>query len=265
MARYGNPSGAGSRFLREVSLVLYVIDDFTIAPAPPERITVYMAGGASPIKKADGYFVFTDLPAGDYEIILNALEYQPRKLKIHLGGGADEGDGKTAQTEDCQVITVRMLPGPAYRFGGRTARMAGWARAGALIRAVYTPESGGPRLLYDYQGGPFIRIFWADVKNLDGRMFMIGGREYFTGAQTVDEDERVYRLEHPLEGSYKKGKADLKPAAATMADGAGQFFLAAAGVGQEELACRLDDGENTRDIRLKAGEITTVDLTGEVD
>lgn len=244
-----------SGFTRKASLVFYVLDDFTGRPVPEKCVFVQIPGMKAPIRKNEGYYVFMDLEDGDYTVYINGDQYCQTVLE----------DVKVREDQECPVITVRMMPGPRYRLPQDTARITGEAKPYSFVCAIFKPESGMQKLLYDYDGGQLIRIFTSDTKSLDGRSFCIQNKEFFTIRNTINQEERVYLMDHELKNTYKRGKTKLYSVLWTQADEDGKFFLAIYGIGENGLECSVGLGKEKKKLQkvtVHAQETTNIQVPG---
>ena len=208
------PERRGGGFFRKAAFVLQVIDDFKNTPVKAGLVSVMLEDGRRPIQTAEGYFVFMDLLPGIYRVCLNGPIYQPLWIELEAGAAP------------CPVAAVRMLPGSTYPLPEGSCRISGTCAPGACVRLTYTWPDRPLKLLFDYEGGPVIRIFSPSAAALDGRELCISGKEFFTIRQTLDMEDRVYLMDKPLKGSYKKGAAMISYTSSVHADDQGNFFMA---------------------------------------
>lgn len=228
-----------SGFTRKASLIFYVLDDFTGIPVPEKRVFVRIPGMKAPIRKNDGYYVFMDLEDGDYTVHISGDLYCQTVLE----------DVRVSEEQECPVITVRLMPGPSYRLPQNTARIIGEAAPYSFICAVFKQENATQKLLYDYDGGQLIRIFSSDAKPLDGKSFCVQNKEFFTIINTLDNDERVYQMDHELEGAYKRGATKLYSVLWAQADENGKFFMAIYDIGKDGLECSVGLGNGKKKLQ----------------
>ena len=126
---------------KKVSLAVRVIDDYTLRE-PVGRIKVGIKETlAGPVKNLSGYYVFTDLPPGNYVVVVASQYYFTGEEPVNTG----VIDAKNP------VLHVSLTPHSAYPFAGGAALIMGLVRgaagkclAEAGVQAVVTgPEEAG--------------------------------------------------------------------------------------------------------------------------
>lgn len=108
------------RKLTTVSLVVQLADDYA-AGEPLGRISVSIAGAKAALKNPSGYYVFTDLPAATYQVLIEADFYLPKTVMVTTGNPAD------------LVKKISLTPSGAYPF----------LTAATLIRGVVSGSGNG--------------------------------------------------------------------------------------------------------------------------
>lgn len=111
------------RFKTKVSLVVSPIDEFTAEPRSGGNINIFLENHpGKPIRKADGYFVFTDLPEGTYHVSVQSDVYLNEGITVDL-----EKINPAAP-----VVFLALKPNSSYPFPEGTT----------LIRAVLRDSKG---------------------------------------------------------------------------------------------------------------------------
>lgn len=234
---------------RKAAFALEVIDDLKNIPVKAGSVSVRLSGGQIPIVKADGYYVFMDLEPGKYTVCLFGAIYQPAQVEIAVDGGP------------CPVVAVRVMPGQKYPLPHGGTRLMGNTVPGSEVRLVYSCSLRPLKLLYDYEGGPLIRIFTPSVQLLDGRELCIDNREFFKIIQTVDSDARIYLMDQALHGAYKKGEAGLSYVTRVKANERGWYFMALPDHGTLDGFIEIPGKAGSRrKLMLDDGEDVEVDL-----
>ena len=212
-----------------VSLVLRFLDVFTNQPVDGAGLRVQIPGGARPIRKAGGYFVFTGLSGETASVWVEGPWYgrQVREVSLRREG------------ETVQVQTIRLFPNASCPLPEQTTCVYGQAEPGTLL-AAYRPDGAYKRLLANAEKGEeTLSLFGQEKEDLEGSVFCILDAEKTEGewvelAGLREEARGIYQLRRPLTKSHKKIGAKLVPVRWTQADAKGEYFLPLA---------RWEDGE----------------------
>lgn len=225
-----NPGGKGesSRLIR-IGGVLAVlpIDAFTGKTILTRDFTVEIKGVRPPVRKQDGYFVFSDVPTACAEkgmdssgkgtvvaVWLRGRGYQETVLHV-----------STASVSPIDpVITVRMNPDASYPFPPHTVRMEGRLSVNCCLRAACLHREGSLRLAEDYHAGEeTVALYRGGRSNLTGSLLYIEKEPAAMENNAacgcfllLGEAERGgtgrYRLAEPLKDSFGRLEARLYPA-----------------------------------------------------
>lgn len=118
----GNQDYPLEHSIRRVSLVIRLLDDYTLE-GPLGPVQVRLKGyETKPIKNLEGYYVFTNLPSGNYSVVVESAYYFPREKNVNTA----------ALEAKNPVIGLVLLPHPGYPFEENTP----------LLRAVVKDSSG---------------------------------------------------------------------------------------------------------------------------
>ena len=224
----------------QVAVAVQVIDDFNEKVLSGAAVRVRIPGSpAKPIRKSEGYFVFT---AGDREIrqiLVESPLYHTALVDIEPG----------RLNPKHPVLKVRLQPNRLYAAPGGVTCLEGKAGPGWEIRVI--PEGGQTlKLLYDYDpkgegDGRTISLFQAEKKDLSGKRLAIRGKEQeapevFQVMEMTDREQGTCLMGEALKKGYKKAGASLFPVYTTTADEKGDYYLLLPGLeGKDDCPCRV--------------------------
>ena len=212
----------GHRALSRVSLAVLLLDDLTGKQIVGSNARAWIEKAKPPIKKNDGWFVFTDLTPGEYSVNTEGGKYLSGKTVCKV----DTGNMKT--------IIIRLKPGRVYPVPKDCLRVEGKAEPLSEITVVNCHKSASMKLTSDCKSGDMsISVFHPDGIRLDGLTFRL------TTNGTDSEDisllpgvsgEETYRLTEPLKNDHSRIGTLLMPVATATADENGNFFMILKGV-----------------------------------
>lgn len=224
------PGGKGEsiRLLR-IGGVLAVlpIDAFTGKVIETRDFSVEIRGARPPVRKQDGYFVFSDVPAMCAEKGMNSAKEETAVTVCLRGRGYQEAvlHVPTASVSPIDpVVTVRMNPDASYPFPPHTIRMEGRLSVNCCLRAACLHREGSLRLAEDYYAGEeTIALYRGGWSNLTGSLLYIEKEQAAMRNSTacgcfllLGEAEQGgtgrYRLAEPLKDSFGRLEARLYPA-----------------------------------------------------
>lgn len=251
--------------IRRVAVAVLVLDDFTDRILSGSAIQVRATGlPAKPIRKSDGYFVFTTDQGQIRQIEVESIFYDKEIVIVE--------QEKLHPLHP--VVKVRLKPNRRYAMPGSVTSLEGQAEPGSEIRVIYTSHPQPLKLLYDYgkNGGEAereIRLFHPEKKDLAGRTLAIQSKEQkepelFRVLEMTDSEKGVCLLTQALSKEYKKIGTTIFPVYTTRADKKGEFFLLLPGLkGKEPCPCRVQAvGQKTvrAESRLTPGQTNRLDL-----
>ncbi len=226
---------------RRLSVAVLVLDDFTDRVLSGSAIQVRVTGlPVKPIRKSDGYFVFTADQGPIRQIEVDSLFYEKEIVAV--------------VPEELNplypVVKIRLKPNRQYALPGAVTCLEGLAEQGSEIRVIHTSHPQPWKLLYDYEkdsreGEREIRLFHPEKKDLSGRILAIQGKdqkepEIFRVLEMRDREQGVCLLTKALSKAYKKISTAIFPVYTTRADENGGFFLLLPGLtGKEPGRCRV--------------------------
>lgn len=249
------------RWGRKISLVVMLIDDMT-DKVIRDAAKVWIEGRPAPVRKSDGYYVFTDLPGERAVVRIQQGMYEPRILETELPGPG----------EPYIMRRVRLTPGRCYRLPSGATCVEGKAEPGSRICFFSKKGARGLKLLYNYDGSQetLISIYHPAEQQLEGKLLYIEGKDGKTSETfrilAKDGEEGRYRLEKPLAHPYKKIGATIYPVYETEADSGGSFFLPILKLGGDAVCfCGQAFGKETiqKEFSLTRGAVNRVSLLKE--
>ncbi len=251
---------SGARVRHRVSLVLTLIDDFSNKVILGSGARVWIPGEKPPVRKPEGYYVFTNLQGREAQVFIQAGLYEDRTLTAELGG------------VPYTSLKVRLTPDRNYPVPRDTTCVEGRAEPGSLIR-ILCPEAGRPlKLIYDYErsgekGGMQISLYHPDTVDIEGKALYITndktGAEFFRVLQRMDRNGD-YLLERPLCADYRKIGTTVLPVTAGRADDKGIFFLPIPNMTGDtnRFLCEAAGKKTVRlERRFKTGAVNHLDFT----
>lgn len=204
-----------------VSLVLQFIDEFTGRPVLGTEIRVGIPRVQSPLRKPEGYYIFTDVPGEQATVTVESLWYSPGNFDVPI----------RKEKAPLNVQKIRLFPTAAHPIAGEASCVYGKARPGEMILAC-CPEGGGYRklLLDGKKGGETLAIYSQEDENLEGSCFYLmegnGGKGEVVELGSLEGlGSGSYQLKAPLKGDYKKIGTKLCILRRTRADDKGNYFL----------------------------------------
>ncbi len=246
-------------FSKTVSLVVVAIDDFTNKPITGSNVRVYIQGASLPIKKPEGYFVFTNLRSGELVVHAEGGLYHSLNTECRL---SDDAEGY-------KFIKIRMLPNRSYPIPEGTSCVEGMAEPHSDITLYSTDKAGAYKLLFDTKAGEdTISIYHTPDVEMEGRLLFITADgekgDYFRVASLRDGEKLQYSLAEPLRNSYKKIGTSLYAVYETTADQTGRFFLPVKKMYKEknEFICKAAGTQTVcKKCELEANKVNRLDLT----
>lgn len=204
-----------------VSLVLRFFDSFTNQPIGGSGLRVEIPEALSPVKKPDGYYVFTGISGEWVRVSAGGPWYGRRNFEVPLR--QDE--------EPVQVRKIRLYPNASCPLPAGTTCAYGKAEPGEIL-AAYCPGDGDyKRLLYDVtKGAEEISLYGREEEDLEGCVFCLldAGEtegEFLELGEQIERARGIYRLKAPLSAGHKKIGTKLVPVRQAEADPEGNYFL----------------------------------------
>ncbi len=207
----------GHRALIRVSLAVLLLDDLTGKPVTGSNARAWIENEKPPIKKNDGWFVFTDLRPGDCLVRAEGGVFQLSMMPCQLHEGRME------------TLTIRLKPSRVYPVPSHCLRVEGRADLDTAVTFINCRKNAGFKLLADAEkGSSVISVFHADGIRLEGRSFRL------TSTDGVSEDliligavnrEGQYQLAAPLQEDHPRIGSQLFPTESALTNEKGEFFL----------------------------------------
>ncbi|MCG9968455.1 carboxypeptidase-like regulatory domain-containing protein [Pelotomaculum terephthalicicum JT] len=214
------------KFSTKVSLVVCPVDDYTASPKSGGNIHVFLREHPGrPVRKADGYFVFTGLPVGTYHVVVQSDIYLNETTIVKL----EEIDPAEP------IVYISLKPNSAYPFpAGTTLLRAALRDSGgnpapdANVRAtVMSASCAGAKVA---QGGVKKGLHEINLTNVAGKIavgdiFLIKEQEEVCSEYCVitgvSKGTHSYQVAEPLRYDHKRGVL-LLPVVVTRADQRGE-------------------------------------------
>ena len=215
------------RLATSCSLALRLVDAYTGTAPLQAGLQLTLVGTArKPLKKPDGFIIYTNIPDGVYSFELISRYYFPVIQQMELGGD-----------DPYRVITL--FPNASYPFGQRATyirvSLLDERRnpvSGVTVDAVCTSEdSAKAQLSQETNSGENI-IQLANIKGkvTEGDTFLIKDKgnsayvgEYCSIAREID-GFRTFKLEEPLKSTFVRG-ASLYYSFHTQSDSSGEAVI----------------------------------------
>jgi hypothetical protein len=254
-------SGAKAKFARRVSVAVLVLDDFTDQVLSGPAIQVSVPGMVGkPIRKSDGYFVFTSDQGPVRQVEVQSMFYARETVDVD-----------PAQLNPLHpVVRIRLKPNRRYAMAGSATCLEGSAEPGSEVRLIHGSHPHPLRLLYDYSNKQReISIFDPEKRELSGKVLAIQGKdqkepEIFRILEMTDREQGVCLIDRDLKHDYKKIGAAIYPVYMARADEQGEYFLFLKDLSEKESLCTVQAvGRKTvrRELSLAANRTNRLDLT----
>lgn len=253
-------SGAKAGFACRVAVAVLVLDDFTDQVLKGPAIEVSVPGMiGKPIRKSDGYFVFTTEHGPIRQIEVRSMFYVREIVDVDL----------TRLNPLQPVVRIRLKPNRRYGMAGSATCLEGRAEPGSEIRLIYGNHPYPLRLLYDYHNEQrVIHLFDPEKRELSGKVLAIQGKEYpepeiFRILEMTDREQGVCLIDRNLKKDYKKIGAVVHPVFMTHADEQGDYCLFLKDLNEKEEICTVQAaGVKTvrREWSLTANKMNRLDL-----
>jgi len=212
---------------RKVSLVLWLIDQYTSLGCN-EEVSVFLNGRPSDFqRKAGGYLVFTDLEEDRYHILIESRYYFTEQLELTLS--------RLDRSEP--IVYVPLKPAPQYRFNtGATLIRAslcnknGDPLIGTLITTLISNNCARAKLGRQGAKAGATEITLIDVTErlAPGDLLLIRPQKASSGeiceVTTMGAVEGVYSLKGPLLSNHSRGEL-LLPVTITQSDSRGEIVI----------------------------------------
>ncbi len=198
------------KIMLRVSAAVLLIDDFTdrIIMSPAVRVTG--PGGIKPIRKADGFYVFTNLAGSSVRLTAEGPGY----------GRVERTADLNAPEKGVSLVWLRLCPDRTYAVPKDAVGVNAVLSPGMTL-AIFREESEYFRLAEDYEkGSRQIRLYGRPRLHLEGKTCCImakGKQDSLSLVQLgglADTESGVYTLTQPSDLSYKMSEARLYPEAA---------------------------------------------------
>lgn len=240
-----------------VSLVLLPIDDFTDKVITEKVVNVRIANSnLKPIRKQDGFIVFTNIEESNIVVIINGYFYNTARVEIDIA----------RLNELAPIIKVRLKPNEQYHFPKNTTCLMGKTIPNTILTVIHKSKFNKFRLLEDNKKGKAdIKIYNPINVDLEGRDFIITdkssrSREEFTIVEYNDEN-KTYTLNKTLKKEYKKEVCMIIKIDYIEVFEDGKFFLPLRNIVSGENTITVENNYKVKkDIVLEEGIINNIDI-----
>lgn len=249
------------RLGERVSLVLWLIDQYTALGCNEPDISVYLNGKPAAFqRKAGGYLVFTELPKERYQVRIVSKRYLSEEFNLHL----DDLDPKEP------VYWAALKPSPIYEFktGATLVRTSvfgadGNPAADAVLTATLLNDNcARARLGKQGTAAANLELPLVDVNGpfAPGDLLEISANNNETKEicemASMGVGEGVYRINKPLLNDHVRGDL-LMPVVSTRPDERGEAVLAFRNFRQHNcdilIEALFEDRRQERRLLLKSG------------
>lgn len=189
-----------------VSIVLVPIDDFTDEVIIDKAVDIKIEGNSMkrPIKKQEGFFVFTNINEKNIAITIKSYYYNSAKLEVDI-----EKLNKLNP-----VVKVRLKPNSKYKFPKGITCINGKTEPNTSIKIIYRCKNNLFMLFEDnVREDSKLKIYNPLNIDLEGKSFLIGEKskkekEEFNIIE-FNEESSMYLLDQQLKKSYKKEVCEI--------------------------------------------------------
>lgn len=248
-------------------LVIRALDTYTSGPARDLRLQVQVAGLLQkPIRKANGMFVFENVPPGSYTVQVASEMYHVESLQVDT----------SVLDPLSPVVRVDLIPQAAYPFDEEATLARANVRdeqnrpvADVRLRAIVTTEScAKARLGQDVEAGAREIALTRIVGRLaEGARYWLQDPEGALGERCVlaqvEPGARTVQLDAPLEHAYARGTL-LLPLVEGRSDRRGEVVLGFGNYRTKRFEARLEFvsdeqqaiEKTVKEVSLQEGQMT---------
>lgn len=149
-------------------LAVLPIDRFTGRVITARDFSVEIEGAGRPVRKPDGFFVFSGILSSPVTVRLSGRGFQEKLLRVPAG----------AVNRVNPVLTVRMEPDRNYPFPAHTLFLEGTLAGNMRLSAALWQREGAYRLSADYRAGEAAAaVYRGAERNLTGCIFYMAREE----------------------------------------------------------------------------------------
>lgn len=210
--------------VRRIAAALRLMDSFTGQVPEGVNLSVSMADGAVPVKKADGYYIFWDNGAKKRILKAGGPGYETVEIELDI-----EALASKRQPTFC----LWLRPDSTYGYPPGMEWEERRAEPGAVVEFPLEGSEGCLRLAEAYPmdrlNPGLLRILAPEDMELENRRLYIedmdGKGEYFTVWAAENRAMGLYRLLEPLEHIYGPYESRLFLTLALRADMQGRVYI----------------------------------------
>ena len=243
--------------VNRVSFVVIPIDDFTNKVILDKSINMFVSGlNVKPIKKQDGFFVFTNIDEMNIDLTINSYSYNTSKLTID-----------TIELNHLNpIIKVRLKPNDKYNFPNNTTCIRGKGKPNTTIVIIQNNKNNIFKLFDDsIKESLILKIYNPLNIDLVEKSFIISvkgsiPREKFNIIE-FNEITQEYILDRHLKEDYKKEICEISIIDYIDISEDGIFFLPLKNVTKEQNEVVIETQEGIQKIiKLIEGNINNVEI-----
>lgn len=205
-----------------VSLVLCFTDEFTGQIISDTGLRVGIPKAPGPLRKREGYYVFTGVQGEWAHVIVDSPWYGQRSFEVPV---------RRDDKEALKVQKLRLCPTPAHPLVRGATCVYGKAMPNEMISACCPADGDYRKLLLDgKKGEEKLVIYSREDEDLEGSCFFLtdtggSGKEVIELGALTGQGTGTYELKAPLRENHKKIGTKLCILRRTKADAEGNYFL----------------------------------------
>lgn len=241
-----------------VSLVLVPIDDFTDKVIIDKPVNIEIQGNImkKPLKKQDGFYVFTNINEKKITITIKSYSYNTSKLEIDID----------KLNKLSPIIKVRLKPNNQYKFPKSITCLSGKTDPNTSIKVIYRCKNNLFMLYEDnIKNQSNLKIYNPINIDLEGKSFVISEKNKKTKEEfriiRFDDENNIYFLDKTLKKAYRKEACEILKIDYIDVFEDGEFFIPLKNFtnDQAEILIEKENGDK-KDIKLISGIINNVDF-----
>ncbi len=139
----------GDKITTTLSLAVRLTDDYT-QKEPVGNIKVMIKEGEiTPVKNLSGYYLFNDMTAGNYSVVIESDFYFPEETAVNIPHPVPKNP----------VVEIALKPKPAYPFPGNATLVRGVVSDGSPVVNAEVKIVGKPIETKTDEKGEFVLYF----------------------------------------------------------------------------------------------------------
>jgi hypothetical protein len=164
----------------KLTFAIWLTDEFT-QQGPVGIVQMKMKGGSrTAVRNLSGYFLFTDLTPGSYDVLIESELYFPAEQTID----------STALNPQHPVTEIVLKPNPQYPFNGSAALLRGVVTNGNPVQGAKVSVTGKTMTTVTDGQGEFV-LFFKGTKQEAITVVIQQGANTKSLAATIEEGKTV--------------------------------------------------------------------------